>query len=73
MVGNRLWEICPLHPQNNINQTPDAGREVYSLKHSVLLKYQEKMVKKIVKELNRFDNIYYEICNEPWADNISIE
>lgn len=27
------------------------------------------MVKKIVTELNNFDNLFYEIQNEPWADN----
>jgi hypothetical protein len=26
-------------------------------------------VRKIVRELNAFDNIYFEIQNEPWADN----
>ena len=71
--GRNLWEICPLHPKNNINNTPDAGKEVYSFQYPQLLRYLEKMIEKIVIELNSFDNIYYEICNEPYFDDITNE
>ena len=37
-----------------------------SLKHTELLKVQEKMVRKIINELKDFDNLYYEVCNEPY-------
>jgi hypothetical protein len=31
--------------------------------------YQEKLVRRLARELNAFDNLFYEIQNEPWADN----
>jgi hypothetical protein len=34
-----------------------------------LMQYQENFVRKLVTELKDFDNIYYEIQNEPWSDN----
>ena len=37
-----------------------------SLKHTDLLNVQEKMVRKIIHELKDFDNLYYEVCNEPY-------
>jgi hypothetical protein len=30
------------------------------------------VVQKIVRELNGFDNVYYEICNEPWMGNVQM-
>jgi hypothetical protein len=41
-------------------------KEVLSLKHNDLLIVQENMVRKIVHELKDFDNLYYEVCNEPY-------
>jgi len=31
--------------------------------------HQEKLVRWLVRELNGFDNLFFEIQNEPWADN----
>ncbi|MBR9999055.1 MAG: hypothetical protein KFF73_08795, partial [Cyclobacteriaceae bacterium] len=33
------------------------------------LGYQEKLVRKLVNELNRYDHFFFEIQNEPWADH----
>jgi hypothetical protein len=62
------WSISPLYIENNINGVGDFRnwREVLSLNHPDLLAVQEKMVRKIAAELNGFDNLYYEICNEPY-------
>ncbi len=66
------WDINPQNPANNINGLPDIPyTEVHSLAQKEYLFHQENMVKKIVKELNGFDNIYFEIFNEPYADGIS--
>lgn len=64
------WDISPQNPLNNINilnpisrfdaQTPDNGD---------LLNYQILFVRKIVNELNDFDNIFFELQNEPWSDH----
>ena len=31
--------------------------------------YQEKLARWLVRELNSFDNLFFEIQNEPWSDN----
>jgi hypothetical protein len=65
------WSVNPQNPINNVNGLPEVSfTEVHSLENPDYLMYQERMVRKIVTELNGFDNIYYEICNEPYADQI---
>ena len=34
---------------------------------------QEAFVRKVVTELNGFDNLYYEICNEPYFGGVTLE
>lgn len=63
------WKLSPLNAANNVNE---IGRcklnEVFTLdRHDGLLAVQEAMVRRIVKELRDFDNVYYEICNEPYS------
>ncbi len=62
------WKLSPLYYSNNINGVIKVKdqKEVLSLKHPELLEIQDKMVRKIVEELSGFDNLYYEICNEPY-------
>lgn len=69
------WKLSPLHPSNNVNGLSDVARtNVYTLdKHAGRLTYQEKMVRKLVAELREFDNIYYEICNEPYFGGVTVE
>jgi hypothetical protein len=31
------------------------------------------MVRKIIQEVNGHDNLYYEVCNEPYCDGVSLE
>jgi hypothetical protein len=69
IYGEKSWSICPVNPQNNINNiTLSDYRKVHSLDNGNLLKYQDKFVKRIVTELNKYDNVTYELINEPWAD-----
>ncbi len=62
------WKLSPLYLSNNVNSMSEIKdhKEVLSLKHPELLEVQEKMVRKVVNELKDFDNLYYEICNEPY-------
>ncbi|MCK4967116.1 cellulase family glycosylhydrolase, partial [bacterium] len=63
------WMFSPLHPSNNINNIDKTVRKkIQTLDNGNMLQYQEKMVRKIVQELKEFDNIFYEIQNEPWSD-----
>ena len=66
------WKLSPLYYSNNINNLepiPDH-KEVLSLRHPQLLKIQEEMVCKILAECNSFDNLYYEVCNEPYFGDL---
>lgn len=65
------WERGPFNPQNNINGiSKDLDRKLSNTpQNGTLLDFQKKLVAKIVAELNAFDNIFFEIQNEPWSDD----
>jgi hypothetical protein len=69
--SEKLWTANPMNSANNVN---GVGRcrsdEVYTLLHGDLLAIQEAFVRKAVDELNRFDNVYFEICNEPYFGGV---
>ena len=69
------WKLSPQNTANNVNGIGAVGRtNVYTLdKHGGLLAVQEAMVRKIVTELKDFDNVYYEICNEPYFGGVTME
>lgn len=69
------WNLSPQNAINNINGLGQVARtNVYTLdKHGGLLAVQEAMVRKIVQELKGFDNVYYEICNEPYFGGVTLE
>ncbi len=63
------WKSSPLNGKNNVNKIDSIARKnIQTLDNGRLLKHQESMVRKIVAELKGFDNVFYEIQNEPWAD-----
>ena len=68
----RMWNLSPMNARNNVNGIGRVKRkDVYTLKHPALLAAQDAMVRKIVTELNGFDNLYYEICNEPYFGGVT--
>jgi hypothetical protein len=69
-----MWKLSPMNAVNNINGIGKMARtEVYTLKYPDLLAVQDAMVRRIVKELKDFDNLYYEICNEPYFGGVTLE
>ncbi len=60
---------------NNINGVGRVARtDVYTLDNSGgLLAIQEALTSKIVRELNGFDNLYYEVCNEPYFGGVTMD
>jgi len=49
-----MWKLSPMNAANNINDIGKMERtEVYTLSHPRLLAVQDKMVRRIVKELRR--------------------
>jgi hypothetical protein len=69
------WKISPMNATNNINGVGNVLKDdVYTMdKHGGLLPIQEAMVRKIVTELKGFENIIYEICNEPYFGGVKME
>ena len=64
--GDGVWALNPLNRENNINDMPAIPWPDYlSLRHPALVARQMAFVRKVVSELNAYDNIYFEICNEP--------
>jgi hypothetical protein len=69
-----MWSVSPLNIRNNVNGVGDVKRtDVLALKDAALTRVQEEMVRKLVVELKDFDNLYYEICNEPYFHGVTLE
>ncbi len=67
------WNYAAFNSKNNINGTPELeSKDVNTLNNKGLLSQQEAYVRKLVRELNGFPNMYFEIQNEPWADQTEI-
>ena len=61
------WNISPLNAKNNLQAIGKVkSTEVLTLTEPELVRVQESFVKKVVTELKGFDNLYFEICNEPY-------
>jgi hypothetical protein len=71
MYEESMWNICPMNARNNINGVGKVSRhDPLTLdKSGGLLPIQEAMVRKFAAELRSFDNVYFEIVNEPYATN----
>jgi len=69
-----LWAVSAWNPRNNVNGSPDVpSNEVYTLKHPAIVDRQVAFVRSVVAALNRFDNVYYEICNEPYFGGVTVD
>lgn len=69
---DEMWDLSPMHVNNNVNGLGDVSKEaVYTLdQHAGLLDVQAEMVRKVVTALKDFDNLYYEVMNEPYARKV---
>lgn len=68
---DRYWERHPFNPENNVNGIALnlERKKSNTLANGILTAFQQKLVEKLVIELNSFDNVFYEVQNEPWADD----
>lgn len=65
------WDVSPFNAKNNINGIGDWPRdETMTLKHPEVVRIQEDFVRQIVLELKKVGNLYYEVCNEPYARKV---
>ncbi len=67
--GNQ-WSVSPFNPKNNIQGLETLSfKQVNTLDNGSLMGIQEKYVRQVIRELNTFGNLFFEIQNEPWSDN----
>ncbi len=70
IYNDNHWDINPQNPANNINLTEELTRfDAHTRNNGSLLIHQVNFVRKIVQELNEFNNFFFEIQNEPWSDH----
>ena len=61
------WELLPHYKDNNINSvgtTLTTHRQLLEESEPATFEFQKAFIRKMVRELNAFDNVYYEISNE---------
>lgn len=64
-----IWALNPLNSANNINGLdPIAWPSYMPLRHPKLFERQAAHVRRIVTEANGYDNVIFEVCNEPGGD-----
>jgi hypothetical protein len=69
-----LWAVNPMNARNNVNGVGDFERtEAYTLRHPDLLEKQLAFVRRAVRELREYENIYFEVCNEPYFGGVTGE
>lgn len=63
-----VWALNPLRAENNVQGIGQVPWDEYTtLRNQPLVDKQLEYVAKIIEETSRYDNVYYEICNEPWG------
>jgi hypothetical protein len=73
LYEDSMWSVSPMNSRNNVNGIGGVARaDVLALKDAHLTEVQDAMVRKIVSELGGFDNLYYEICNEPYFQGVTL-
>ena len=68
-----MWNLSPMNAASNVNGVGKVSRDAaYNReKNGDLQAIQESLVKKFVAELNGFDNLYFEVCNEPYFGGVT--
>lgn len=62
------YRLFPSSAGNNVNGVGggiEDPRDFMTLKDPTVVAFQERFVRKMAAELNEYDNVYFEICNEP--------
>ncbi|HEY7327967.1 MAG TPA: cellulase family glycosylhydrolase, partial [Gemmataceae bacterium] len=74
IYDEKLWAVNPMNAANNVQGIGKIGRlDVYTLKDKELTAAQEGLVRKLAAELREYDNLYYEVCNEPYFGGVTQE
>jgi hypothetical protein len=69
-----MWDVSPLNAANNVNGVGEVERvDALTLKSAPLAEAQKAVARKIVSELHGIENLYFEICNEPYAHDLAAD
>jgi len=69
-----LWNVSPMNAANNVNGVGALKKdEALTLRNGKLLEFQLAVTRKIVTEAGAFDNVYFEIANEPYFGGVTLE
>ena len=72
--GDMQWDLSVFNSANNVNGTAAVDRKkINTLDNGNIVGYQERYVRKLVREANSFDNVIFEIQNEPFSDRPVVE
>lgn len=64
--ADNIWALNPLRDKNNLQGIGNVEWPEYiSLQDKKLVECQVAYARKIIEETSGYDNVYYEICNEP--------
>jgi hypothetical protein len=64
--AENIWALNPFRAENNRQKIGRVEWQDYlSLREPELVRRQAEYARKIIQETAQFDNVYYEICNEP--------
>jgi len=72
----QAWRFHPFNPANNVNgidadvNGDGRGLEVHTLANPAVTRLQEEYVRQVIETVNGFDNVLYEIANEPGARSV---
>jgi hypothetical protein len=68
-----MWRLSPMNAANNVNDVGKVDRkEALALKDKDLTAVQEAVARKLVAELRDCDNVYFEVCNEPYFGGVTL-
>lgn len=74
MYKPNIWDVNPMNVRNNINQVGDCGsQEVFTTKNNDLLDFQKELAEKLLETVAPFDNVYIEVCNEPYFGGVEMQ
>lgn len=72
--SEKSWETHPFCQRNNINGVGACKwDEALSLRDPKLIAFMDAYVRKLAAELRGFDNVTFEICNEPYIGGVDMK
>lgn len=63
---DRIWNVSPMKATNHINGVGAGSSDACYQENSDLLPFHKALTRKIADELKDFDNVIFEIMNEPY-------